>query len=298
MQQFTIKDIENLCGIKAHTLRIWEQRYQFFTPKRKESKHRMYDNEDLKHLLRVAFLYHHGWKISKIALLDKEEVRKMVEETKPNATDYDGFVLKLLEPITDFDKTTLMELLNDVIHSIGFEKAIIHVCYPMLQRLGMLWVTNNIIPAQEHFCSYLLQHKIIAETYNLPTANTTKPGVLLFCPEGEHHDLPLFFINYLLKKNEWNNIFLGPNISVKILQQFEHVKNIDYFFLHVITNFTGFLLDDYFENLCLSFRNKKIVASGAEIFQLQRHFTNLILLKSDEEIYAFIEGRHEAVGNT
>src|SRR5688500_13175233 len=113
MQQFTIRDIENLTGIKAHTLRIWEQRYEFFTPQRKESKHRFYVNEDVKKLLRISFLYNNGWKVSKIASLSQDEISRQVTEAKVTDENNFVFVSKLIEAAVDFNADTFKTVLNE-----------------------------------------------------------------------------------------------------------------------------------------------------------------------------------------
>ena len=290
MQYFTIKDVENLSGIKAHTLRIWEQRYHLFVPKRKESQHRIYDNEDLKQLLRIAFLYHHGWKISKIAALNADQIAEEVRKAEIDSRSYKNYIIKMIEAAVDFNEAAFIEVIDNLTEKIGFEKCITDVCYPYLNRVGMLWVTNNVIPAQEHFSSYIIQNKIIAETEKLKL-NARAPNLVLFSPKGEYHELPLLFINYLLKKNGWNLVYLGSNITKDVLKQFTANEDLQYLFLHLITNFTGWDADTYFEDLCRSFPTKTIVATGAVVGEVQRRFVNLILLKSDKDIYEFIQGR-------
>jgi DNA-binding transcriptional MerR regulator len=287
MQSFTIRDIENLTGIRAHTLRIWEQRYKFFTPKRKESRHRFYDNEDLKQLLRVSFLYHNGWKISKIASLTEEEIMEEVVNTKVAEQDYERFMTRLLAAAVDFDENEFKNLLDEIISAAGFENCIVKVCYPYLRKLGLLWSTNHVIPAQEHFSSYLIQNRIIFETEKLPHTSNP-PSILLICPEGEYHELPLLFINYLLRRNHWSTLYLGANIRKEEWLQLSTLPGIKYLYLHLITNFTGFYPDDYLEDVCRSLPDKKIVASGEGIRMVQRHFVNLELLTSDAMIHDFI----------
>ena len=287
MQSFTIRDIENLTGIKAHTLRIWEQRFDFFKSKRKESQHRFFDNEDLKKLLRISFLYHNGWKISKIAALTDSEVIEEVRNTKIADNSHYLYVTKLLEAAVDFNELLVVQILNDTISRMGFEATIINVCYPFLNRVGLLWSTNNIIPAQEHFSSYIIQNRIVTETDKLPLVPGDKE-ILLVAPEGEFHELPLLFINYLLRKNSWSVIYLGTGISRKDVQQINLLQHIKYIYLHLITNFTGLEADDYFEHICKTFADKKIVASGEGIKHVQRNFTNLTLLRTNKEIYDFI----------
>jgi len=293
MEYFTIKDIENLCGIKAHTLRIWEQRYNLFVPKRKDSQHRIYDNDDLKQLLRISFLYHNGWKISKIAGLSSDQIAEEVRKSEINSKTYKTFIIQLIEAAVDFDEISFVEILNQLTGKLGFEKCITDICYPYLNRIGMLWVTNNVIPAQEHFSSYIIQNKIIAETDKL-SINNEAPSLLLFSPKGEYHELPLLFIFYLLRKNGWSVVYLGSSITKEVVKQFTENDEMKYLFLHLITNFTGWDADVYFEDLCRSFPNKQIIASGAAVHQVQRNFVNLKLLKSDKEIYEFIE-RSKAV---
>lgn len=288
MEYFTIKDIENLSGIKAHTLRIWEQRYNLFVPKRKDSQHRIYDNDDLKQLLRISFLYHNGWKISKIAGLSSAQIVEEVRKSEINSKTYKTFIIQLIEAAVDFDEISFVEILNQLTAKVGFEKCITDICYPYLNRIGMLWVTNNIIPAQEHFSSYIIQNRIIAETDKL-SINNEAPTLLLFSPKGEFHELPLLFIFYLLRKNGWSVVYLGSNITKEVIKQFTENSEMKYLFLHLITNFTGWDADVYFEDLCKSFPNKQIIASGAAVHQVQRNFVNLKLLKSDKEIYEFIE---------
>lgn len=287
MQQFTIRDIENLTGIKAHTLRIWEQRYEFFTPQRKESKHRFYDNEDLKKLLRISFLYNNGWKVSKIASLTQEEISRQVADARVTDENTVVHISKLIEAAVDFDGFVFKGILNDLIQGIGFDKTIIEVCYPYLRKIGLLWSTNRVIPAQEHFSSYIIQNAIISETERLPIV-VKKPEIILLCPNGEFHELPLLFINYLMKKYNWSVIYLGANISKSELLALTTIKEIEYIYLHLITNFTGMHADEYMQSICSAFPDKKIIASGEGIKNPESSFGNLQTLNTDEQILNFI----------
>ena len=264
MQIFSIRDIENLTGVKAHTLRIWEQRYKFFQPKRKESQHRFYDNEDLKKLLRVSYLYHNGWKISKIAAMADSMIAETIAGAEVTDGEYKKSVTLMIEAAVDFNESRIIGMLNDIVEKIGFERCITEVCYPFLQKIGLLWSTNNVIPAQEHFSSYIIQNRIIVETEKLPFHDRT-PEVMLICPEGEYHELPLLFINYLLKKQGRSTVYLGSNILKSEVVEAASVSGIRYLYLHLITNFTGLYADDYLEEICRSLPDKKILASGQGI---------------------------------
>jgi DNA-binding transcriptional MerR regulator len=288
MQKFTIGDVENLTAIKAHTLRIWEQRYGFFQAQRKESRHRFYDSEDLKKLLRVAFLYHNGWRISRIASMDEpallEEIRKSANLPNP----YTSYIIRLTESALDFDEQSFSMLLEHIIQQVGFEAAVTNVCYPFLQRIGLLWSTNNVIPAQEHFTSYLIQNRIIRESEQVTKESKAQPEIILFCPRGEYHELPLLYLNYLLKKNNWGTVFLGADVEFSVIEPVAALPGIHSIYLHLITNMTGLFIDEYLEQLCRTFPGKKIIASGMALQQSQRSFANLTVLRNDQEIYRFV----------
>src|SRR5688500_665493 len=212
MEYFTIKDIENLSGIKAHTLKIWEQRYDLFLPERKNNHLRIYNNDELKQLLRIAFLYHNGWKISKIVCLPPAQIAEDMRKCEINSKTYKTFIIQLIEAAIDFNETSFVEILNRLIAKIGFEKCITDVCYPYLSRIGMLGVTNNIIPAQKHFSSNIILSRIIAETDRL-SINTEAPSLLLFSSKGDVHDLRLLFIVIHFRMNGWSVVYLGARIT-------------------------------------------------------------------------------------
>lgn len=295
MQSFSIRNIELLTGIKAHTLRIWEQRYDFFKAQRKLSNQRTYSNEDLKKLLCISFLYHNNWKVSKISALTDEQLREEVRKIPLSPANYRTYVQQLLEAALDFDEAAFLGVLNAVIEKIGFERAVLDVCYPYLVRTGLLWDTSNVIPAQEHFSSYLIQNRLIAETEKYASQQAGGPELVLFCPENEFHELPLLFLNYLLRKNHWRVFYLGKNISLAELREVARLSEVRFLYLHLLTNFTGVHVDDYLEMLRKSFPDKTIVASGRGIEQSQRTFVNTYILKRDEEILGFIESGKNAV---
>ena len=171
----------------------------------------------------------------------------------------------------------------------GFEKCIVEVCYPYLNRVGMLWVTSHVIPAQEHFSSYIIQNRIIAKTDTLHT-KITAPSIVLLSPKGEHHELPVLFINYLLRKNGWEVIYLGVNVDTAVIKQVTDSIDVEYIFVYQLTNFSGRDADGYFETICKTFSSQRIVAAGAVVREIQRSFTNLTTLKTDKDVYAFVEG--------
>ena len=288
MNQFTIRDIENLCNIKAHTLRIWEQRYKLFIPQRKKSKHRIYSNEDLKELLRISFLYHNGYKISRIAELSAEDIKAAVETTLVKDDNYEIFVHKLIEASVDFDKEKFDRIINSLVLRIGLEKCIINVFYPFLYRIGLLWMTNNVIPAQEHFSSHIIGKKIICATDGLEPAGRNDKPIVVFAPEGEYHEIPLLAANYFFRKNNNNTIYFGINVSLDTLKYFiTNHHSCSYLYAHIITRLHQAGLNEYINGLCRAFPEKKILLSGPGCICIESRALNLEILGSMQEMMNF-----------
>ncbi len=281
MNQFSIKDIEHLSGIKAHTLRIWEQRYGILVPKRKVSNHRFYDNDDLKSLLQIAYLYHNGIKISKIAHLKVDE-RKEVAKDLATKSDSSAYIInRLLEASFEFDETAFDAVLTEAIHSDGLENVMINIAYPYLEKIGLLWLTDQAIPAQEHLTSYIICRKIIKAIDDLPNTVTNDTNVvLLFTPLKEHHEIPILFIHYLLKKNGTRVIYFGANTDLSTISEYCQTMPATHLFCHLITNFTAQPLNNYVKQLHETFHNKAIIISGPKTEELSDSFNNVHLIKS------------------
>jgi DNA-binding transcriptional MerR regulator len=288
MNQFSIKDIENLSGIKAHTLRIWEQRYNILIPKRKDSNHRFYDDQDLKHLLRVAYLYHRGIKISKIARLKDDEIKKATIDNFSSDNSYNHYISLLIESSLDFDEEKFEDTIDDALAKEGIENVMLKIIYPYLEKIGVLWLTDHVIPAQEHFTSNLINRKIIRAIDALPkNYKQESKEVLLFAPPKEHHEIPLLFIQYLLKKNGHRVIYYGTNVNIKNLQEYCEVMPVSHLHFHLITNLTSLHLDEYVAKLNQHCPNKKIIVSGPKTKEITLKLPNLQLLQSMKEVMSY-----------
>ena len=233
-------------------------------------------------------MYNNGMKVSRIASLSQDEITRQVTEATVTDDNTYVYVSKLIAAAIDFNGEVFKGVILELTKKLGFEKTIVDVCYPYLRKIGLLWSTNRVIPAQEHFSSYIIQNFIIAETEKLPVVDK-KPEIILLCPHGEFHELPLLFINYLLKKNNWSGLYVGSNISNEEILPLTSIKGIEYIYLHLITNFTGMQADDYMETICKAFPDKKIIASGEGIKKLEKSFSNLQTLKTEQQIYNFIQ---------
>lgn len=293
MNIFSISDIENLVGVKAHTLRIWEQRYSFLKPKRKASLHRTYDNEDLKKLLQVTHLYRKGYKISHIAALSELELRRLSLEPTENAIDFPVFINQLLEASIDLEQHLFESRLNYIILRVGFEKTVTEVLFPLLHKLGLLWMVEKISPAQEHFASAIVIKKLLVAIDGLPgfSGNTSERRVLLFTPENEYHEIPMLLINYCLRKNGVHCRYIGKNCSVDVLKSFVQVYRPTEIYFHVITYLSNVKMKDYLEDLSQQFPSQQIYCSGtAELFPSPLA-ANVRLLEDHQAMVAFTKSR-------
>lgn len=288
MNEFTIRDIENLCGIKAHTLRIWEKRYQLHIPKRKAGNHRLYDNEDLKYLLRIAYLYHNGHKIAHLAHLGETEITQLALRTIHTSGSGDMFVNHLIEASLDFDQELFDRILHNIILHMGFEKAIPRIVYPFLQKIGLLWLTGNVVPAQEHFASALVTKKLLVAIHGLEDPILLTPKiVLLFTPKGEHHEIPLLYMRYLMKKNGIQTVYLGANVSLEALHHYCSRKPVTHLYFHLITNLLRIEPDKYVARLTELFPDKQIVISGNIGISFHYPHANVHILRTDEDLRKF-----------
>ncbi|MDX5348515.1 MAG: MerR family transcriptional regulator, partial [Hymenobacteraceae bacterium] len=183
MAHYSIKELEHLSGVKAHTIRIWEQRYNLLHPKRTETNIRYYTDADLKLLLNIALLNQRGFKISRIAKMSEQELRQEVLKLTDTADGYDAQISKMLLAMIELDEEQFDKIFSTVNLQLGFENNIQHVIYPFLERIGILWQTGSINPAHEHFISNLIRQKmVVAIDGQVKKSLPEKGKFLLFLP--------------------------------------------------------------------------------------------------------------------
>ena len=215
---YSIQDLENLSGIKAHTIRIWEKRYQLLTPSRTDTNIRVYSDKDLKKLLNVSILLHKGSKISKISKLRDTEITQQVDlHNDPESTDnnIELFINNLISAGLEFDTTKFELTFASAIKQLGLKEMYFKVLLPTLIKIGLLWGKSQIIPAQEHLISNLIKQKLFASIDCLPIVSKPKQKHLLFLPPGEEHEMGLLLTNYLLKQNGHQVFYLGGNVPLE-----------------------------------------------------------------------------------
>ena len=215
MRQYQITELEQLTGIKAHTIRIWEKRYNLIEPDRTSTNYRRYNDDQVKKLLNVSTLLSNGYKISKIAALSEKDIHKKIVEL--NSADNEDIICKnfindLVQAMLSFDEPAFEKTYSAVINRFGLFEAMLNVFYPLLNNIGLLWSINNVSPAQEHFASCLISRKIMSATDGLPIANGKKKKFLLLLIPGEIHEISLLFANYIIRSKGHETIYLGQNV--------------------------------------------------------------------------------------
>ncbi len=218
---FTIKDLENISGIKAHTIRIWEKRYNLFQPKRTDTNIRYYSSESLLKLLNVALLNKHKYKISKIAEMSDEQVKVTARELSFNYAVGDEAINSFKISMFQFDKVLFNNTYNKLLHKKTFRQIFKDVFVPFLENIGLLWQTDTLLPAHEHFISNLIIQKIQLNTENLEYIATKEDlTYVLFLPDGEIHEIGLLYLNYELVLRGYRTIYLGQSLPLSNLSYF------------------------------------------------------------------------------
>lgn len=262
MGKYSIKELERLSGIKAHTIRIWEKRHRIIQPARTSTNIRYYSDEDLKKIMNVSVLNTSGVKISKIAeMTDSEISNKILDlaETKPEA---DIYVEQLVVTMVDMKEEEFGRVLQRVIKKFGFERSIIDVVYPFLEKIGVLWQTGTVTPAHEHFISSLIRQKIITAIDALPIPPENSKKAILFLAEGELHEIGLLFYNYLARKNGVRTFYLGQSVPYNDLKTVCEIHEPDFLITSLISSPPPREVENYIQSLSKDFSNLVILASG------------------------------------
>ena len=249
MSSYTIKDLEQISGIKAHTIRIWEQRYQFLQPQRTETNIRSYSADELKVILNVSLLNKYGFKISHIDKMSTAEMEEKILGLNQLDAEKERVVNALIKDMVSLDMLSFERQLDTYIAQKGIEKTITEIIFSFLERVGVLWITNHINPAQEHLASNLIRQKIILGIEKLPKMYANAKLIVLFMPEGEYHEIGLLFVHFLLKSKGYNVDYLGTNVPLVDLKYLTEYKKVDYLYSHITAPIKGFKMNKFMEQL-------------------------------------------------
>jgi len=265
MAQYSIKDLENFTGVKAHTIRIWEKRYNLVEPKRTYTNIRYYDDDDLKKLLNVSILNRHGFKISNIVNFSDEILYEKILNLAQTQNDVESQIESLVISMIDLDEAKFEKVFNTAVINLGFEEAILKIMYPFFEKIGVLWQIGTINPAQEHFISSLLRQKLsVAIDGIVDQINGESKSFLLFLPEGEFHELGLIYYHYILRKNHYKVYYLGETVPYDGLVEISKLKNIDYLLTSFVTAISEESAQNYLNKISKQFLNSTIYITGIQ----------------------------------
>lgn len=262
---YSIKDLEILSGIKAHTIRIWEKRYKLLIPDRTDTNIRYYNDEDLRKILNVSLLVNNGYRISKVAKLNQDEIREKILAITKDRTSESDYVERLLLKMLNFDSTGISQLIDEIISEKGFENAVLNVFFKLFERIGTYWQVGSIFPAQEHYLTNIFRQKIIVEIDKTVPLNKNDLTMLFFLHEKELHEMSLLFYSYMAKKYGYNVIYLGQFVPFGDLVKMQMHLKIDYVFSSFINSISKEDFENYLKELKNVFHQQKIFITGAQI---------------------------------
>lgn len=228
---FSIKDLENLSGIMAHTIRIWEKRYNILEPLRSDTNIRMYDITSLQKLLNITLLHNHGYKISRISKLPADRIPEIVNEIITDKSFKSHAISSFKMAMMNFDQFLFVKTYDNLLSEKSFREVFFDVFIPLIQEVGYLWQTNTISIAHEHFLNYLIKQKLLINTEKLQVQEPTKHDrvFVLFLPDNEIHELGLMYLNYEIQFTGYKTIYLGESVPIQSLKDVKnYFDNITY----------------------------------------------------------------------
>jgi DNA-binding transcriptional MerR regulator len=286
MSKYSIKDVELLSGIKAHTIRIWEQRYGFLKPERTETNIRYYTDNDLKLLLNVSTLTRNGIRISHIANMPVSKLEENVARIYAQAEGPDDTIDAMVLAMLDYDDVGFENILTQMVKRVGFERAFTETIFPFMLRTGVLWVTGSVRIAQEHFVTNLIRKILVATIAGI----THTPGLgakkfVLFLPEGETHELLLLFSEYVLRNRQHYVAYLGNSVPFDELENVKKAINPQAFVTYITMPFSNTTIEKYLKALCQAFPDCDIIAGGIQVTNLSTTLPpNCKVIRSYEDL--------------
>lgn len=254
--------MENLSGIKAHTLRIWEKRYDIVKPKRTDTNIRYYTDEDLRQLLNVCFLYKKGYKISKIAKMSEDEIRQLISEMSSIDLSDQDIIDTLMIFIYELDAYNLNKILDQSIANKGLEATMQEMIYPLLDRLSMSWLTGSFQSVHESFITQIIKSKVIACTELINSKSSNKATYLIYLPEEENQELSINYMHYLIKKNNGRVINLGNDVALVDLITALEILNVDFLFTIINNDIRHTSLQNYVNTIAENLGKTKFLLTG------------------------------------
>ena len=279
MSTYSIKDLEQVSGIKAHTIRIWEQRYNFLQPLRTDTNIRTYNASELKVILNVSLLNKYGFKISHIDKMTPEQMEEKILSLNQLDAVKERVINGLIKEMVSLNMGSFEKQLDIYIGQKGIERAVLEIVFPFLERVGVLWMTNHVNLAQEHLATNIIRQKLILGIEKLPAVVNQDTNVILFMPEGEHHEVGLLLVYFLLKQQGVFVNYLGANVPLRDLAFLNGIKKPEYIFCHITSPSKLFKLDRFITHLGQMTNATPVLLSGQLIKDYKGKLSDNIKVK-------------------
>lgn len=296
MVAYSIKDLENLSGVKAHTLRIWEKRYGIIQPSRTDTNIRYYTDVDLHKVLNISFLNRNGYKISKIALMSNDEIRQKIAEYTEVGAFFEDQVDSLMMSMFELDDSKFNIILEQEIISNGFEATMNNIIFPLLDKLGMMWIAGSIKAVHENFVSNFIRRKTIIEIDRISkNTQTINRRCIVYLPENENHELSLLFLHYILASQQTKVVNLGTGISLIDVLEAKEIFKPQYIFTIFNDSFAESTLQPYISEMAKNASDCKILISGFQAATQDISLPpNVSILNSIQSVKDFILSENTA----
>ena len=262
MVRYSIKDLEKITGIKAHTIRIWEKRYGIVEPLRTQTNIRYYSDEDLRRLMNVAILNKYGYKISNIQSMSTAELNTCVVELTNQDLDNDHQVDNLVMAMIEIDEQRFDKIISSSIIKQGFDYTFENLLYKFLEKVGILWQVGKVNPAQEHFITNIIRQKLILAIDGQQEYQNNFKTFLLFLPENEYHEIALLYLHFLIRKQRHKVIYLGQNVPVTHLKDIFEIYKVDFLITSIASKQPGEMIIEIVNELAHLYSNKQILIGG------------------------------------
>jgi len=290
MVNYSITDLEKITGIKAHTIRIWEKRYNVVKPERTDTNIRFYSDEDLKRLLNISMLNRYGYRISSIVKMSSSELNRAIIDISESSADQNLQIEHMVVAMIELNEEKFEKVLSVCLIKLGFERTITDIIYPFLEKIGILWLVGTINPAHEHFITSLIRQKLISAIDGLvitPTSNSKK--FVLFLPPNEMHELSLLFYWYIIKKTGHRVMYFGQSMPVENLKTIAEIQKPDYVLTIITTSLTDEQYSRLIHNMSESVPDVTFMVTG---LQTREHSielpANIRILNDAEEFKDFL----------
>ena len=267
MSTYSIKDLERISSQKAHTIRIWEQRYGLLEPERTDSNIRFYNDDQLKKLLNVCTLIHKGMKISHISKLSRKEIANEIDIIIADSFQSDvlneAIINQTLIAVSTFDGMLFDQVFSNSVKRMGLKKTYVNIIYPLLVRTGLMWIKDDLLPVQEHFLSNLIRQKLFSAIELLPLNENPDQTWILFLNEEEDHEIGLLFAYYVLRQYGKKVIYLGARVPYQNLSSVVTQCRPTHIYSFFVRKQTEKEIQELLTHLITDFKDLSICISGA-----------------------------------